>query len=58
VSRQPAESGHPRVFAPENMMEPRPIFNEVLTPQERRGREEMRGSLTFTSTASLRGTAA
>jgi hypothetical protein len=41
VARQPAESGHPRVFAPENMMQPRRIFSEVLMPDERRGREEM-----------------
>jgi hypothetical protein len=41
VARQPGESGHPRVFAPENMMEPRLIFSEALKHEERRSREEL-----------------
>jgi hypothetical protein len=41
VARQPGESGQPRVFAPESMMEPRPIFSETLKHEERRSREEL-----------------
>jgi hypothetical protein len=41
VARSPEESGHPRVFAPENMTEPRGVFDEVLAPSERCPRDEM-----------------
>ena len=43
VARRPEESGQPRVFNPENMVEPKPIFETVLAPSERCPREEMLG---------------
>jgi hypothetical protein len=41
VARRPEESGQPRVFNADNMVEPKPIFDEVLAPAERCSREEM-----------------
>lgn len=41
VARSPEESGHPRIFAPENMTEPRGVFDEVLPAEQRCPRDEM-----------------
>jgi len=41
VARSPEESGHPRVFAPDNMTEPRGVFDEVLPPEQRCPRDEL-----------------
>ena len=41
VARSPEESGQLRVFAPENMTEPRGVFDEVLASGERCARDEM-----------------
>lgn len=41
VARGPEESGHPRVFAPDNLLQPRAGFDDILPPAERAPRDEM-----------------
>jgi hypothetical protein len=41
VARRPEDSGHPRVFNPENMVTPNPTFSALVTPELRTSREDL-----------------
>jgi hypothetical protein len=41
VARNPEESGQPRVFSPENMVEPKPVFDAIVPPGQRTSREDL-----------------